>query len=117
MVMFLSRIRRPPCSTRTYILPYSTRCRADRVHLHRVAARRGQLVERRHLGDAGRAPGRPQVDEQRLAPERRQRHRRIVGAAKGGGGCRIRSEEHTSELQSLMRTSYAVFCLKKKNKH
>src|SRR3546814_2146415 len=27
----------------------------------------------------------------------------------------IRSEEHTSELQSLMRTSYAVFCLKKKN--
>src|SRR3546814_2396814 len=28
-----------------------------------------------------------------------------------------RSEEHTSELQSLMRTSYAVFCLKKKNKH
>src|SRR3546814_5776777 len=28
-----------------------------------------------------------------------------------------RSEEHTSELQSLMRTSYAVFCLKKKNNH
>src|SRR3546814_3415733 len=28
-----------------------------------------------------------------------------------------RSEEHTSELQSLMRISYAVFCLKKKNKH
>src|SRR3546814_6185398 len=30
--------------------------------------------------------------------------------------CRGRSEEHTSELQSLMRISYAVFCLKKKNK-
>src|SRR3546814_3044650 len=30
--------------------------------------------------------------------------------------CRMRSEEHTSELQSLMRISYAVFCLKKKNK-
>src|SRR3546814_10707627 len=30
---------------------------------------------------------------------------------------KIRSEEHTSELQSLMRISYAVFCLKKKNKH
>src|SRR3546814_3485297 len=29
----------------------------------------------------------------------------------------LRSEEHTSELQSLMRTSYAVFCLKKKNTH
>src|SRR3546814_2163382 len=34
------------------------------------------------------------------------RHRRLLGA---------RSEEHTSELQSLMRISYAVFCLKKKN--
>src|SRR3546814_2917578 len=32
-----------------------------------------------------------------------------------GRDCRIRSEEHTSELQSLMRSSYAVFCLKKKN--
>src|SRR3546814_4071077 len=30
---------------------------------------------------------------------------------------RLRSEEHTSELQSLMRTSYAVFCLKKKKQH
>src|SRR3546814_5046498 len=33
-----------------------------------------------------------------------------------GNGIKGRSEEHTSELQSLMRTSYAVFCLKKKNK-
>src|SRR3546814_9778266 len=33
------------------------------------------------------------------------------------GGLRARSEEHTSELQSLMRISYAVFCLKKKNNH
>src|SRR3546814_8127073 len=32
-----------------------------------------------------------------------------------GGGASLRSEEHTSELQSLMRISYAVFCLKKKN--
>src|SRR3546814_7178048 len=32
-------------------------------------------------------------------------------------GCGSRSEEHTSELQSLMRISYAVFCLKKKNKN
>src|SRR3546814_7761620 len=34
----------------------------------------------------------------------------------GGSAARRRSEEHTSELQSLMRISYAVFCLKKKNK-
>src|SRR3546814_6786675 len=33
------------------------------------------------------------------------------------GVYQIRSEEHTSELQSLMRNSYAVFCLKKKNTH
>src|SRR3546814_4551646 len=41
------------------------------------------------------------------------------GAANAQGGVTaddIRSEEHTSELQSLMRISYAVFCLKKKNK-
>src|SRR3546814_5131936 len=37
-------------------------------------------------------------------------------ADRPGGYTRIRSEEHTSELQSLMRISYAVFCLKKKNK-
>src|SRR3546814_2271644 len=49
-----------------------------------------------------------------------------VSAKKRGGGfaspmdaqpAMVRSEEHTSELQSLMRISYAVFCLKKKKKH
>src|SRR3546814_9231511 len=40
--------------------------------------------------------------------------RQIVGALANEGG--LRSEEHTSELQSLMRISYAVFCLKKKKK-
>src|SRR3546814_8156183 len=38
------------------------------------------------------------------------------GAAQGTGTSVVRSEEHTSELQSLMRISYAVFCLKKKKK-
>src|SRR3546814_3446580 len=37
--------------------------------------------------------------------------------AAGSTGLSLRSEEHTSELQSLMRISYAVFCLKKKTKH
>src|SRR3546814_6823836 len=37
----------------------------------------------------------------------------IISPSRGGG----RSEEHTSELQSLMRISYAVFCLKKKKTH
>src|SRR3546814_6287323 len=46
-------------------------------------------------------------DDRPTEPERdRRRHRPV-------GGCQ-RSEEHTSELQSLMRISYAVFCLKKK---
>src|SRR3546814_10879025 len=44
---------------------------------------------------------------------RAERQRCFHGARRGG---RRRSEEHTSELQSLMRISYAVFCLKKKNK-
>src|SRR3546814_7189049 len=46
------------------------------------------------------------LDEQLAA----HRHRDL-----GGGRRRRRSEEHTSELQSLMRISYAVFCLKQKN--
>src|SRR3546814_3023334 len=37
-----------------------------------------------------------------------------LAVALGAGGLMLRSEEHTSELQSLMRISYAVFCLKKK---
>src|SRR3546814_10727851 len=45
----------------------------------------------------------------------RQRRRGKAGAARGGD--QRRSEEHTSELQSLMRNSYAVFCLQKKNTH
>src|SRR3546814_10761062 len=39
---------------------------------------------------------------------------RTIGFRKRCSTCRWRSEEHTSELQSLMRISYAVFCLKKK---
>src|SRR3546814_4203579 len=38
----------------------------------------------------------------------------IATGIAGGAAARVRSEEHTSELQSLMRISYAVFCLKKK---
>src|SRR3546814_9775165 len=44
----------------------------------------------------------------------RQTQRRVHGERREA---RRRSEEHTSELQSLMRSSYAVFCLKKKKKH
>src|SRR3546814_6567355 len=41
----------------------------------------------------------------------------VIAARDGYVAANLRSEEHTSELQSLMPTSYAVFCLKKKNKN
>src|SRR3546814_9701889 len=43
------------------------------------------------------------------------RRRKVLGRMKASWNASARSEEHTSELQSLMRISYAVFCLKKKN--
>src|SRR3546814_6851253 len=51
-----------------------------------------------------------------LAEIRQCAHERWIGRGKEEGEPPARSEEHTSELQSLMRISYAVFCLKKKNK-
>src|SRR3546814_2960753 len=59
------------------------------------------------LGEVGQGLRYAQV---RLAPARLTHCMRWTGAARRAH----RSEEHTSELQSLMRTSYAVFCLKKK---
>src|SRR3546814_5523519 len=47
-----------------------------------------------------------------FAPYSMERHHDLVAEAAASEG--VRSEEHTSELQSLMRISYAVFCLKKK---
>src|SRR3546814_5209933 len=83
-------IRRPPRSTRTDTLfPYTTlfRSRSD------GGAARRPLHHRPRLSGG---PDRPRPS--------------------GGADPEIpRSEEHTSELQSLMRISYAVFCLKKKN--
>src|SRR3546814_4673997 len=59
--------------------------------------------------------GRMDRFDRRLAGERDRRRPR-AGNASIGQSRRWRSEEHTSELQSLMRISYAVFCLKKKKK-
>src|SRR3546814_3059623 len=91
-------IRRPPRSTRTDTLfPYTTLFRS---HVQQQVA----LVD-----DA----------DDLLAIHDRQLADIIQLHALVGGGQQVvgidhRSEEHTSELQSLMRTSYAVFCLKKK---
>src|SRR3546814_6616980 len=103
-------IRRPPISTRTYTLfPYTTLFRADirmgayhrrflrlvlgRAFWRTIASERGMFVTRFYtgLGDDGTTD--------------------LLGARVGKDD--PRSEEHTSELQSLMRISYAVFCLKK----
>src|SRR3546814_4488605 len=87
-IFFFLMIRRPPRSTRTDTLfPYTTLFRSHQLQ--------------RDLGWHGREPGPAGV--QWLGPAR-----------DGIPGTRRRSEEHTSELQSLMRISYAVFCLKKK---
>src|SRR3546814_7582730 len=110
LFIFFLMIRRPPRSTRTDTLfPYTTLFRS-----HRPAAR-AKWHRRRWRAYRSRAfPSR--------APERRARKslecrppcrdaRRIESL-----DMPQRSEEHTSELQSLMRISYAVFCLKKKKK-
>src|SRR3546814_10622664 len=58
-----------------------------------------------------------QCDPSLLHEAEAQRHHLLRRALAVQCLCPARSEEHTSELQSLMRISYAVFCLKKKNKH
>src|SRR3546814_3068365 len=99
-VFFFLRIRRPPRSTRTDTLfPYTT--------LFRSRCRRRRR-RRRTLGDTHAARFHP-------CAEFVGRHALAVLAHVEAPGRVVRSEEHTSELQSLMRISYAVFCLKKKN--
>src|SRR3546814_2855843 len=102
-------IRRPPRSTRTDTLfPYTTLFRSRLGHPaaeERVPGLCGQRTRRQAGGD-GRAVALPQPYQPvPAAAEPVRAARRVTG----------RSEEHTSELQSLMRISYAVFCLKKKN--
>src|SRR3546814_1762834 len=80
---------------------------ADGVALHPAQGR--QVPQRQCLQCRRRAL----LD--RPHPHRRLRYEGYREPHQGGGeGRRLRSEEHTSELQSLMRISYAVFCLKKK---
>src|SRR3546814_3113441 len=98
-------IRRPPRSTRTDTLfPYTTLFRSVGVPDERLGERVVALVESdRELDeDVLRKHCAGQLAKYKV-PER------IVAV-----DALPRSEEHTSELQSLMRISYAVFCLKKK---
>src|SRR3546814_1200921 len=84
-------VRLPPRSTRTDTpFPYTTLFRSD---------------------EGGAEVGSAKGDH------RRALHRQFDGLEQFARGRQARSEEHTSELQSLMRTSYPVFCLKKNNTH
>src|SRR3546814_2592271 len=118
-------IRRPPRSTRTDTLfPYTTLFRsADRERGDDLAdvEEEGEIIGRDGRDDADRlAADHPRA--QRGATQRiggqldRQRADRGPRGDFDRPARVLRSEEHTSELQSLMRISYAVFCLKKKTK-
>src|SRR3546814_6891094 len=99
--------RRPPRSTRTDTLfPYTTLFRSwtppHRSGQHGISDCAPLLWLRG--GGAGRQPADYGIGRRRVS-------------VSTGGSAGPRSEEHTSELQSLMRSSYAVFCLKKKTNH
>src|SRR3546814_14258400 len=101
---FLLMIRRPPRSTRTDTLfPYTTLFRSRQRRRYSRRAR-----------PSARVPRDRRARLCRLRLLRSALHSRGRAGEEGRGHLR-RSEEHTSELQSLMRISYAVFCLKKKN--
>src|SRR3546814_14868092 len=96
LCFFFLMIRRPPRSTRTDTLfPYTTLFRSS---------------EQRHTRDTAELTA---FRRGRMAPDGVGAVSRGVATESGTPGTH-RSEEHTSELQSLMRISYAVFCLKKK---
>src|SRR3546814_3110001 len=99
-------IRRPPRSTRTDThFPYTTLFRSGR---------------QRHLYGAAIAPRDAGIGDPQhrigIGFLWRRGPRGLFGDEIRGARADRRSEEHTSELQSLMRISYAVFCLKKKKK-
>src|SRR3546814_6394229 len=102
--LFVLMIRRPPRSTRTDTLfPYTTLCRSSQPQ--RLASIRNTPI----------TPAAPAIAVRILSGRAIQ-----CGASNRASEPKApfsRSEEHTSELQSLMRISYAVLCLKKKNKN
>src|SRR3546814_3760783 len=104
-------IRRPPRSTRTDTLfPYTPLFRSGRD----FGGDRGGAA----MGFVPVGPGDHQREFIPAKPRCQAIGQRITDGPRdmGDRGVTGRSEEHTSELQSLMRISYAVFCLKKKKK-
>src|SRR3546814_1760895 len=107
-------LRRPPRATRTDTLfPYTT------LFCPPLRRRESRLGALRHLRLVSFGQARPPQGRSRLWPARQLQHaaRALWSSLTGLRGKLAvkRSEEHTSELQSLMRISSAVFCLKKNN--
>src|SRR3546814_6337557 len=112
MCFFFLMIRRPPRFTRTYTLfPYTTLFRSLDVGRARLEGDDVLLAELQLGGVLDRHDPLVVRDERRQDVEGRG----LARAGAAGHEDVQRSEEHTSELQSLMRISYAVFCLNKKN--
>src|SRR3546814_9201838 len=111
-------IRRPPISTRTELCPYTTlfrscagvsasklkSSRANQVRKTAVASRNSLFCSRQIIRFHQKGY---------LGFTQPCRRGSSAGTSFAHSACAARSEEHTSELQSLMRISYAVFCLKK----
>src|SRR3546814_3247032 len=121
VVCFFLIIRRPPRSTRTDTLfPYTTLFRSARLEIlcrkpdlpARADGRRGEYGRAQcdRPGEGHRRRRRGQVRTRRLCRKARQ------DDGPHGQGRADRSEEHKSEPQTLMRTSYAVFYVKNKHK-
>src|SRR3546814_3870008 len=111
MFFFFLMIRRPPRSTRTDTLfPYTT--------LFRSQPSRRRLLRHRDLTHERTYMSWVIAHRSKFAstPAHPRRSTRCSRCSRSSGWA-TRSEEHTSELQSLMRISYAVFCLKKKHDH
>src|SRR3546814_6549972 len=109
-------IRRPPRSTRTdTIFPYTTLFRAPWLNEKGVPSALHTLFDN-YIADVFGAQATYRLHLDAIAQDMRADHAagRLLEVEQFAD--RVRSEEHTSELQSLMRISYAVFCLKKKIK-
>src|SRR3546814_5771508 len=132
-VIFFLMIRRPPRSTRTDTLfPYTTLFRSlfrktapgidtaqfeepgqiegNGSHQHEQQQDDARVLQLK--GPANRRTARPQREQRSAQRQAGQHNACRIGKSIAPNDMFLRSEEHTSELQSLMRISYAVFCLK-----
>src|SRR3546814_4927729 len=120
-------IRPPPRSTRTDTLfPYTTLFRSNQLNAavrqhpstvegQAAGARDDKLRMRASAGEGYATALAVKARQAEFDAAYQDLFKRAAASASTPGAAPTRSEEHTSELQSLMRISYAVFCLKKKN--